>query len=164
MIMQSSSTSRAEFIKNILPKNWQEQADANFSSDDLIDAYYKGKSDVENQIAKIVMERFTENITKATKLAEQFINLSKEKGVDVINAHLKVDDIAKFKVLFTVTEEDYLSDNFNNIYLLSNFIKTTNNSDTFSITFSFTYQSEHLSNECLSSDGYIMRYGNTGKA
>lgn len=164
MIESTSRSSKAEFIRSILPQNWQEQFDANFSSNDLIDAYFKGRSDGENQFSKIILERFRENINKATKLAEQFIDLARERGVEIIHAHLKVQDIARFTILFIVSEEAFLSEDFRNIYLLSNFIKSTNNSDSFSINFTFTHQSEHLNSDCLSSDGFIMRYGNTGKA
>lgn len=158
------SPSKGNFVKSILPENWHEQSGANFSSDDLIDAYFKGKADGQNQIQKIILERFKENITTATKLAEKLISLAKEKDIKIINALLRIEDVAKFTILFVVSEEDYLSEKFRNIYLLSSELKNTNNTDSFSISFTFTNQSEHLNSECMASDGFIMKYGNTGKA
>src|SRR5689334_22382958 len=121
-----SKSAKANFVKNILPDNWQEQAGASFSDDDLIDAYLKGTKDGKSSHEKIILDRFKENVIKATGVAEKFISMAKERGITLINAHLKAEDVAKFTVLFIVDEDDFTSDAFREIYLLARGVKESN--------------------------------------
>jgi hypothetical protein len=149
-------------ISRILPDSWEQQADASYSSNDLIDAYFKGKRDEKTQNEKILFEKLRQNIAEATKIAETFINTVKDKGIKILYAHLKIEDIGRFNFLFVVEEEHYFSDAFRDIIVLSQQIKKDRQTDTFQISFTFTHNSDKISEECIVSDGYILRYD--GKA
>lgn len=155
---------KQDLIASILPKNWQEQKGANFSEDDLIDAYFKGKDDGSSSRDKIIMRAFQENLVKATTTAEELIHEAEHLDVTLIKTLLKIEAIDIFKVLFIVSEDDYVSENIDALIMLSINKKNQVNQDTFTIEFSFTYQSESLNDDCIAADGYLSKYAGTGKA
>lgn len=156
------SSSKKELIASILPQNWEEQKGASFSEDDLIDAYFKGKKEEKTTNEKLFHKTFQDNLVMATGTAERFIHQVKEKGLNIITALLKVEDLFRFRVMIVVSEDDYIADSFSDFILMSSALKSEVDQDTFTINFSFTYHSDDLSDDCLAADGYKSKYAGKG--
>ena len=156
------SASKKELVASILPQNWEEQKGASFSEDDLIDAYFRGKKEERTTNEKLLHKTFQNNLVTATGTAERFIHQVKEKGLNVIAALLKVEDVFMFRVMIVVSEDDYIADSFSDFILMSSTLKSEVDQDTFTINFSFTYHSDNLSDDCLAADGYKSKYAGKG--
>ena len=100
------SNSKKELVASILPLNWEEQKGASFSEDDLIDAYFKGKKEERTTGEKLLHKTFQDNLVSATGTAERFIHQAKGKGLNIIAALLKIEDLFRFRVMIVVSEDD----------------------------------------------------------
>lgn len=147
------------------PKNWilspkgSEGGKKWYSADEVIDAYLKGMIDQKNENERLLNERFGENLERAKKLGEQmFIDLMVSK-IKCFGIRLRPVDIVTFDFLFFVSETDFISDSFVDVYTKFFKRKKVVSDNNFKVFFSFMPTSEYLNLETLLSDGYILGYG-----
>lgn len=155
--MQSLQTKLKSTESIFLPKNWAKSEDV-FTGDDVIDAYLRGKEVGQNEHYRILSKQLEENINKAAELAENLFEEISKKGIHPIEIHLKAEDITKYKALVIVSKDDFIADNFRQVYTISRKIKNESESDNFYINFSFTPSSIHLNEQSLIFDGFFMKY------
>ena len=77
----------------------------------------KGKAIGLEQRDKLAIDRFIENLKKASKNTSELILLLESKGIDVKHANLKVNSFDDFSLLVAISEEDFLSDNLDSSFV-----------------------------------------------
>lgn len=138
----------------------EEKGKKTFSSDDLIDAYLKGKKAQADQDNQMRLEKLEYNLKKAMELSEGMFSAIKSSGFSCDQVRLKIKDIYHFSSVFIVGEDDFCDDKFLEIYEKSiELKKKANKSGTFDFTTIFTPKNEELEEKSLIADGYIFNYG-----
>ena len=130
-----------------------------FSTDDMINAYLKGKEAQKNENEKIRMEKFSNNIELAQSISEEFFRMLDNKGIKCKFVTLRPKSIFDFDSIFLVSESDFVSPDFEEIYTLAREKCSSVNSDTFNLSFSFIPYSKNVNKNRLLSDGYVLTYG-----
>jgi hypothetical protein len=143
--------------KEPMGNNWKQNSET-YTGDDLIDAFIRGKKAGRDEQKKILWERISENVNKATQLSERLYNIAIDQKFKLFEIHIKAENISTYTALFLVDNEDFLSDRFRSIYTTARQLKNEAETDTFYISFSFTSKSEQLSEDCLVADGFFLKY------
>jgi len=143
------------------PENWEKSVNV-YSGDDLIDAYIrgreKGREDGKSEAFQVLFSQFTNNMEQAKAESEKLYSIALKSGVKFQSIHIKADSITKFSVLFIADKNDFISDNFRSIYIYARQVKKEAEKENFYISFSFMPSIENLNENCLTSDGYFMKY------
>jgi hypothetical protein len=154
-----------EAVSNKLEDYWrikpirEEKGKETFSSDDLIDAYLKGRKDAVDSEKQMRFEKLETNLDKAKNLSEKIYEMIKEDGFKCNRVKLKIKDIYNFSSIFLINENDYLNDRFLNIYKKSIRLKKEVNSDkTFDFTTIFAPINDEVEINNMLADGYIFSY------
>lgn len=155
--MELLSTQLNSAESTFLPKNWEKSKDV-YTGDDLIDAFLRGKKVGQDEHYRILSKQLEENINKAAELAENLFDEISKNKIQPIEIHLKAEDITKYKALVIVSKDDFISDNFRQVYTIARKIKDKSETENFYISFAFTTSSEHLNEQLLLSDGFFMKY------
>jgi hypothetical protein len=137
--------------------NWKQNSDT-YTGDDLIDAFIRGKKAGRDEQKKILLERISQNVNKATQLSERLYQIAIDQKFKLFEIHIKAENISTYTALFLVDNSDFLSDRFRDIYTIARQLKNEAETDTFYISFSFTPKSEQLSEDCLAADGFFLKY------
>ncbi len=122
-----------------LPDNWEVQTTDEqkgkkiFSSEEVLDAYLQGK-DEQNALSKRIL---VENLNKALYLATELTSTFKQKEIKCIHAFLKPRQITEFEALFVLSESDYTSSSFSEIYASVVLKEAEVNNKTFYFSHSF---------------------------
>jgi|GEM_PF-710190 len=145
---------------SIFPKDWQSE----ITADDVIDAYFIGKEDGQKAHIDHLKQEFAVNVKLATSIAEELLKIVEEAKIKLGTIHLKAVSFNSFELLFLANEESYNSDNFREAYVLSRILKNKYKTDRVHFSFSFMSESDEITNECLSADGFFMRYEQSKKA
>lgn len=148
--------------KNI---DWQispmrhEKGNDTYSSDDLIDAYLKGRKDAANIDKQMRLEKLGENLEKAKSLSVHLFESIKKQGFSCSSIKLKIKDIYHYSSIFLVSEDDYINDDFLKIYSESIKIKKEANKEkTFDFTTVFAPMNSDIELNNMLADGYIFTY------
>lgn len=145
------------FSSSPLPINWKKEASV-YTSDNVIEAYLKGKQDGKDEMTKILTRQFNDNLKIATDTSERLFQEAAKKKIGFKSIHLKADGITKFSAIFVTKMEDFVNDKFRDIFVTARNIKNDVESDSFYITFTFMPDSEHVNEKCIASDGYFLKY------
>lgn len=143
-------------IKGPLPNNWQKKGEIN--SDDVINAYVKGKNDGKNEFNKELRNKFQRNLHKAISVSENVYESVNQHGIHLSSIHLRAENLNNFSVLFVTNAGDFLSTKFKSAYSISRRIKEKAIAEDFYISFSFMPDSKNLNQDCLTADGYFLKY------
>ncbi|MEJ7683795.1 MAG: hypothetical protein WKG06_39235 [Segetibacter sp.] len=81
-----------------------------------------------------------------------------KKDIKLKEIHLKAEDITRFAALFVADKNNFLSDNFRELYIHAREIKKIAETEDFYISFSFMPASEKINESCLITDGYFLKY------
>ena len=137
--------------------NWQEQTNV-FNHNDLIEAYIKGKEAGKTEQQRVNQSLFNTNLQKAQSVSEELFAQLNDAGLKINAVHLKADAITRFDALFVSDKKAFLKDDFRNAFILARRFKQENETETFDISFTFTPDSNTLDENCLTSDGFFIKY------
>ena len=138
-----------------------------YSTDDVINAYLKGKehqrqeskSQQLDHIQEILLEKLKVNLNKAALLSEELFREINNSGFKCDSVRLKIKDVSNYMAIFLVDEKDFCSDDFLKIYDRSIEIKRENNaSSTFNFSTLFTPKTIDTEPLNMVADGYILSY------
>lgn len=133
-----------------------------FSADEVIDAYFKGKSDQVNAHHQVLLDKFKENMQKTEKVAKQIAAKLKASNLKCLSIHLKAKDIYSFYLLVLVDEASYLTEKFDDIYKFSlELRRNVNNSSTYNLAIMFAGVEKELNMNKIISDGYFYTFSET---
>jgi hypothetical protein len=137
--------------------NWKQQEDV-ITSNDVIDAYFKGKQAGKDEANIAMIKLFGLNLGKAQEASEQLYGSIKAMGFSVNSIHLKADNITNFMALLVTDVNDYVSEGFLDAIAAGRELKNRTDTEDFTINFYFTYQADTLNEHSLDSDGYFLKY------
>jgi hypothetical protein len=157
MARMMHSTVNQPVKKSPLLKNW-EKSEYIYTGDHLIDAYLRGKQDGKDELQHILAEKFNENLTIATNAAEKLYAEAKKKKIRFSDIRIKANSITQFSGLFVANVNDFISDKFREMYTMANSLENELETESFSIIFSFMPKGDHLNEDCISADGYFLKY------
>lgn len=147
-------------IQDISKINWELPQDSknSFSSDDVVDAYIKGKRSVLEQNKKAIYSQLEGNIIKAGNDTELIAKHLSSKGISVTDIYLNPESWNQFVIMIVIPESDFLDDKILSIYdFLSDYeIKVSN--DMYNLQFNICGASGSLDISCVESDGFVLKY------
>jgi hypothetical protein len=144
-------------ISTSYSNNWHKQEDV-ITANDAIDAYFKGKEDGKSEQERVNRRLFTSNLEKAKSVSEFLFEKIALEGIQLKAIHLKAETITSFCALFVADKNDFLKDEFRDVFIRAREVKIQSDDDTFSISFLFTPDSSSLNEHSLASDGYLLKY------
>lgn len=140
-----------------LSNHWQKQTNA-ITYNDVSEAYLKGKEAGKTEQQRVNQSLFTNNLNKAKEISEKLFEEITNSGLKIKAIHLKAEAITSFNALFVSDKNDFLKDEFRNVFILARKYKSENENETFNISFTFTPDSNTLDENCLASDGFFVKY------
>jgi len=145
-------------VRNESQTRWSStQTPAEFySADQMIDAYQKGCRDGFSQYVKKMRKEITSNITKATAIAEEFMQLINIDNNICTSIYLRVIDINQFDLLFAI-KEDIFFDTSKSRPFYKKSIEFENKNPNVSINFLPDLQG--INTNRLMADDYLFSYG-----
>ena len=146
-------------IENIVSSGWELKPEKDyFTSNELIEAYLKGKEEQKNENQKILLEKLDANLKEAKLIVEKIAKEINKNKFKLFSSYLRINNIVKYDAIFDILTDDFTSDNFDKIYDFSRKIKKDVNTNTFNINFTFMPHSENLNVKRIGSEGFIFRY------
>lgn len=140
------------------PSNWEKQDNA-VSQNDVIEAFIRGREVGRNESDLALTTLLNQNIDKAKKISEDLFLKAAQKKIYLNSIHIKADIITSFLVLVVSSKDDYIKDEFRQVISLARELKNKNDSETFTISFTYTYAADTLNENSLDSDGFFLKYG-----
>lgn len=140
-----------------IPSNWKKEEWV-YTGGHLFDAYLEGKQDGMNEKVKILTRQFKENIDLAASVSEKLFAEADKKQIRFKSMHVKADDITSFSVLCIADANDYLSDEFRDIFITARRLKKEVENDSFYVSFLIMPESKEIDDKCISADGYFLKY------
>lgn len=128
-----------------------------YTSNHLIDAYLKGKTDGLNAELQLVFDQLKANIKESAHIASTITQLLRNIGIITESAYLKIINWNDFELLLFVPEQDLIGDNVIGIYSEIAEIEDNRKTDRFSISVSLSSKNESFSEKSLTSDGYNLK-------
>ncbi len=144
--------------------NWIQHEEKYYTSDDLINAYLKGKEEQKNSGNKELSETLDKNFKKAQKIVESLNKKIIDLKFDIYEAYLRIIDINRFDTIFAIKQDDYLLDEFDSVYDLSRNLEKKNNKNGFYIDIIFMPYTKNLNKDSLISNTYYFTYAKKGQA
>jgi len=120
--------------------------------------YHKGLTQGVEQEKKEIENRIQNNLILAAADTNKVINALREIGITALSANLKVVSQSSFKVLLTVSNEDFLKEAFLEIYSRVREIQENSKTEVYSTAFTFINKSESFNFELVELDGYAYSY------
>jgi len=152
----TTTTLRRKGIPNVY-NHWQKQRDV-ITHNDILKAFVKGKEAGKTEQQRVNQSLFDKNLEKAKAVCENIFQELSEANINLKAIHLKADAITNFYALFISKKEDFLKDDFRNAFIVARKYKNQIEDSTFFISFTFTPDSESLDENCLTSDGFFIKY------
>ncbi|MGC4057413.1 MAG: hypothetical protein QM743_04725 [Chitinophagaceae bacterium] len=125
-------------------------------------AYKKGQEDKIKTITDKAKTAFAERLLLAQSISEGMQDVCK-KNYDIAfkRMFLKPESERTFETLIVVSEKNYISDDFNDVYSQAAQIKQLYNNPDFHINFVFTSitSARDINNAAVLAGGYILEYG-----
>ena len=133
--------------------------EGNYTENDVIDAYLKGKKTGLENYQKTLVRALNENVDKCGEYTEEIIKHLHSLGIQSKDAFLRINKYDLFNVLVCVPEKDFIDEKFFSVYdFVTEFEDQLNSSDgTFAIEFSFLDFNDQYCVRTINSDGYILR-------
>ncbi|TAL69338.1 MAG: hypothetical protein EPN82_07285 [Bacteroidetes bacterium] len=140
-------------------KSWKKQEPYTCTSDEVIDAYLRGKIEGIDYQNKILFLRFSDNMHKITSITSDLLKKLKEIKLETEDVYLKIVDINEFELLLLTNLKYYEnSDLLIKAYKLNGNIKKEYNNDTFHLSISYVPLTENIDIEHIKCDGFGLKY------
>ena len=126
-----------------------------FNSDDVINAYLRGKQDGAEDMGKAIVNLLKRNIRDAGRVAlalEAFLNGS---NIPRLHSYIRITKGYKVTLLMVVSEDDFLNEKFMSVYGEAIRLEREFNDETCNISVSFMPKSEGFDQSAILSDGFV---------
>jgi len=150
-------------VDNILnPANWEvsEPKERMFTSDHVVDAYFKGKTAGLEEAEQLILKNLQENIESAGNLTSEVLNLLRtDFGFNPISARLKINSWSNFKILIVLPRAEFLNPKIFDLYDKLTDIENNSEKEFFKVSYSvFGASADEINDSCLISDGYKLKH------
>lgn len=141
---------------------WMHKAHSHDSYPLPIEFYFKGikrgKQMAISDLKKNLKMKFKKNKIKAQKMGVKFFSILNKNGFNCSVVYLMVEDMSKFRLLFLVNKDKYLSEEFKNIRSLAISERKKINKTNFYISLMFVPEVQTLDQNKIVSEGYFYSY------
>jgi hypothetical protein len=131
--------------------------DQYYNCDAVIEAYLKGEKDGLKNEQKVLFNQFTENVERTKSIIVNLLTNIEEAGFKPITAYIKFDSFDVFQALISVSEEDFVEDEFLKIYGRANEVERKIKDELYSLNFSFIPITANTVEDSIIHDGYVIR-------
>ncbi|MBL0049677.1 MAG: hypothetical protein IPP32_16465 [Bacteroidetes bacterium] len=140
--------------------NWGSSSpkDGLFTSDFVIDAYIKGKSDGIGQKEKLIQEKFSTNLKKLSTNTSELITFLKSKKIPVTDVFLKVNSWSTFNLLVIVPRKDFTSSKVTSVYNYISDLEVKEENDLFRFQISILSAGDKINTGSINADGFRLKY------
>jgi hypothetical protein len=138
-------------------QSWIPTSKEDTFNNQLIEAYMNGKKEGMEQHQKLIFKKLEENIEKSGFITFELINMLKGRRFNPIDAYLRVNSWDKFDIMITVSEEDYLKEEFFFLFDVVSNVEKRYKVELFGIFISFCSINKHFDEQSVSSDGYSLK-------
>jgi hypothetical protein len=162
---------KTQKVKDITPHQMQKIVDGfgledneirNFTVNEVIHAYKTGfdmgLSSVIEQNEKLLEKQIRANAAAAAQDTSKVVEYFKQIGIRPLSAHLKIASKFSVEVLITVSDEDYVKEEFNQVYAFVNALIESNTNELYSINFKFINRGESFDLDAVKTDGYASSF------
>lgn len=159
LLVDEKQKNNLNTINNITTsKNWEFTVSKEyFTGDEVIEAYLQGKKAGLKDMQKLILTTLSRNVNDTGKYISEIIGYMKKEGFSPKTAYLKIESWNFLKVLITISEEEFISKKFLEIYdYVSNYENKINN-DLFKLEISFV-DSNGVDINCIYSDGFLLKH------
>jgi len=131
-----------------------------FTGDHVIDAYLQGKKDGLESYQKALLNNLKQNVSECGKHTSQLLTHLKDKNFNDTSAFLKINQWDSFSVLVSIKENDFLNPAFLQVYDYLTELEDNicSDSDTLKVGFSFVDYNEHVNDQNIIADGYVLKF------
>ena len=145
-------------LKRSVSSDWIKTEKEIYTSDEVINAYLQGEKDGQSATEKVLIQKLEENLALDKKIVEQINEEIVKSNFATLRSYLRIKSLFRFDAVFSISESDYLSTDFDTIYKLSREFKTKCNNDSFNINTTFMPTTDSLNEDRLVSDGFYFTY------
>ena len=141
-------------------QNWKPTSPGSetYSSNEVIDAYLKGKEEGIKQKGKLILNKLKENAERTTGATGKVFNFLHKKKFNPIAAYLRLNSWDSLDILITIPEKEFISEKLLTVYSFVSRLENELETDFYNITFSFADEEDDFDREHLVSDGFVLRY------
>ena len=126
-------------------------------SNQLIDAYMNGRRDGMELYELVKFNKLNENIKKSGLLTTYIVNALKNNRFNPIDAYLRINSIARFDVMITIPEEEYLKKEFLEMFDVISEIESSERDELYNVFISFCSVNQYFDEQIVSSDGFVLK-------
>ena len=129
-----------------------------FSSDHVIEAYFKGKDMGQRTETSLAMDQISKNLQKSSELTALIFENLRNRSLHPVDAFLKIISQKYYEILITVPEREFLSDEILDVYSFLGDLQTKEASDYYKVDISLCPFLKQLNIGSLAADGFILQY------
>lgn len=154
-------------VKDVTPHQMQKIVDGfgledneirNFTVNEVIHAYKTGFDLGLEQNQKLLANQIKANATTAAQDTLKVVEYFKQIGIKPLSAHLKIASKFSVEVLMTVSDSDYVKEEFSQIYTFVNALKESNTNELYSINFKFVNRGDSFDFDSVKTYGYVTSF------
>lgn len=139
---------------------------AHYSSDEVIDAYFKGKEvgkadglrEGSEAGKQLFLKALTENLARAGQDTTTVLKAFKSQKLKVERTLLRIDSWHRFSVMMVTTEKAFSSTKLLKVYDTANELELSSGTDQYRIRFTFVAGGEALDMNALHADGFLLKF------
>jgi hypothetical protein len=133
-----------------------------FTVNEVIQSYKAGvshgRATAIEQEQKSLMERIKANAALAAKDTLRVITFLKQIGIKALSAHLRIESIYSICVLITVSTDDYVKEDFTQVYKFVSALQNANTNELYAVNFQFINKSDHFDIEAVENAGFTAAF------
>jgi hypothetical protein len=126
-------------------------------SNQLIDAYLNGKRVGIEQHQKLMLNKLEENIEKSGNITTLLLKTLQERSFNSIDAYLRVHSFDRFDIMITVPDEDYMKEEFLEMFDVISDIEMENREELYSVFIIFCSVDENFEEQLVFYDGFSLK-------
>ncbi len=129
-----------------------------FSSDHVLEAYFKGKDVGQRTETSLAADQISKNLQKSSELTASIFENLRNRAFHPGDTYLRIASQKFYEILITLPENEFLNDEILDVYNFLGELQQGAVSDYYNIDVTLCPFSEQLNIGCLTADGFIFRY------
>lgn len=140
--------------------NWEltSPKDLQFSSDQVIDAYLKGKQEGLELQQKLVVEKLMSNIAKAGNHTSELLENIKNKSLNPVSAYLRINSWDDYTILVVLPLNEFLDPRTLELYDYISELESKVEEDMYRIQVSLCDTESEINEHYVRSDGFALKH------
>lgn len=138
--------------------NFTSQKERWYSSDQVIDAYLKGKNEGLEQGQKLILEQLIRNLSKTGNHTSEIIQFLNASNFHPISAFLKINSWDDFGILIVLPESEFIAPSIIDVYDFISEFENRITEEFYNVHIQFCCASEQINEKSIESDGFVLKH------